>query len=255
MSKRTGHEVPFRIRPSRPRRSGRDEARAWSNALTTVLRDARSSGQGWKRAQGPGSRYAGRQRCAVRVMYSPNTTARQWRAHGRDNARESATGDHRRTGFDANGAAVDPAATLDIWKSAGDPRLWKLIVSPEFGERIHLQRLTRDLLTRMESDLGTSLQWVAVVHLNTEHPHVHIALRGVRDDGRPLELRRDYIRSGIRAVAEELCTNQLGFRSELDRVASERGEITARRYTSLDRVITRSASDAADPAHIQFRLD
>jgi type IV secretory pathway VirD2 relaxase len=255
MSKRTEDELPFRIRPNRPRRSGSGEERAWSNALTTVLRYARSSRQGRRSDQGTVSRYAGRQRCAVRVMYSPNTTARQWRAHGRYIARESATGDHRRTGFDANGADVDPAATLDRWQSAGDPRLWKLIVAPEFGERLDLERLTRDLVTRIESDLGTRLQWVAVVHLNTEHPHVHIALRGVRDDGRPLELRRDYIRSGIRALAEELCTNQLGFRSELDRVASERGEITARRYTSLDRLIARSASDAGDPARIQFRLD
>ena len=252
MSKRTEDELPFRIRPSRPRRPASGEPRAWSTALTTVLRYARSSRQGRKSDRWTVSRYAGRQRCAVRVMYSPNATPRQWRAHGRYIARESAAGDHRRAGFDANTAEVDPGATLDRWQSAGDPRLWKLIVSPEFGERVDLQRLTRDLLARMEFDLGTGLQWVAVVHLNTEHPHVHIAVRGVRDDGRPLELRREYIRSGIRERAEELCTNQLGFRSELDRVASQRGEIEARRYTSLDRMITRSATDADDPAHMRF---
>ncbi len=31
--------------------------------------------------------------------------------------------------------AVEPAKELARWQSEGDPRLWKLIVSPEFGER------------------------------------------------------------------------------------------------------------------------
>jgi type IV secretory pathway VirD2 relaxase len=175
------------------------------------------------------------------VTYSRNSTPRQWRAHGRYIARESVTGDHHHAGFDKQGQSVDPAATLDRWQTARDPRLWKLIISPEFGERIDLQRLTRDLTNKMESDLGTKLEWVAVVHLNTEHPHVHVALRGIREDGTPLDLHRDYIRHGIRLRAEELCTNQLGFRSDLDRFAAERGEVAARRYTSLDRVINRSA--------------
>ena len=50
----------------------------------------------------------------------------------------------------------------------------------------------------MEKDLGTRLEWVAVSHFNTEHPHTHVALRGVRDDGSVLDLPRDYIKSGIR---------------------------------------------------------
>ena len=88
---------------------------------------------------------------------------------------------------------------LERWQSEGDPRLWKLIVSPEFGERLDLDRLTRDLMARMEKDLGTKLEWVAVTHFNTEHPHVHIALRGIREDKSALDLPRDYVRHGIRA--------------------------------------------------------
>ena len=76
--------------------------------------------------------------------------------------------------------------------------MWKLIVSPEFGERLDLDRLTRDLMNRMEKDLGTKLEWVAITHFNTEHPHVHVALRGIRDDKSALDLSRDYVRHGIR---------------------------------------------------------
>ncbi|MDQ6676148.1 MAG: hypothetical protein M3Z09_02495 [Acidobacteriota bacterium] len=143
-------------------------------------------------------------------------------------------------GVDVPNLAAEPAKVLDQWQSEGDPRMWKLIVSPEFGERVDLDRLTRDLIGRMEKALGTKLEWVAVTHFNTEHPHVHIALRGIRDDKSALELPRDYVRHGIRAIAEDLCTRQLGHRNHLDAVASERREIQERRFTSLDRAISRA---------------
>jgi type IV secretory pathway VirD2 relaxase len=93
----------------------------------------------------------------------------------------------------------------------------------------------------MERDVGTQLEWVAVIHTNTEHPHVHVALRGIRDNGTPLQLDREYVRNGIRRHAEEYCTNQLGFRSEMDVIDSERREIAAKRFTSLDRLIAWSS--------------
>jgi hypothetical protein len=99
----------------------------------------------------------------------------------------------------------------------------------------------------MEKELGTKLEWVAVTHFNTEHPHIHIALRGVREDGTALELPRDFVRLGIRAIAEDLCTRQLGHRNQLDANEAERREIQERRFTSLDRLINRAnASDLED---------
>jgi len=55
----------------------------------------------------------------------------------------------------------------------------------------------------MEVDLGTQLQWVATAHYNTEHPHVHVALRGMTDRNQPLRLPKDYIRHGIRGSCRE----------------------------------------------------
>jgi len=71
-------------------------------------------------------------------------------------------------------------------------------------------------------------------HYNTEHPHVHTTLRGIGADGRPFRLSRDYIRQGIRCAAEDLCTRQLGYRTEFDTAAAQRREVQAHRYTSLD---------------------
>jgi hypothetical protein len=134
---------------------------------------------------------------------------------------------------------VDAGEPLSRWQLEGDPRLWKLIISPEFGERVDLSELTRQLMTRMEKDLGTRLEWIAVIHRNTEHPHVHVALRGVRDDRSPLQLQRDYVRSGVRAIAENLCTQKLGYRTHTDAMEAQRREIDERRFTSLDRIIAR----------------
>ena len=83
------------------------------------------------------------QRCAVRVTYSRNAVKGQWRAHGRYLARESATleGDRAHVGFDKDADEVDIASQLHEWQQSGDERLWKLIISPEFAERIDLKHL------------------------------------------------------------------------------------------------------------------
>jgi hypothetical protein len=156
----------------------------------------------------------------------------------RDSATRNAT--CSALGDDAAGSAI--TATLDRWQRAGDERMWKVIISPEFGEQMDLDRLTLELMGRMEYELGAGeLEWAAVKHYNTEHPHVHIGLRGVGADGRSVRFDRDFIKRGLRALAEELCTKQLGYRTELDAARAESKEVNQYRYTSLDRAIKRSA--------------
>lgn len=128
--------------------------------------------------------------------------------------------------------------------------MWKLIISPEFGDRTDLLRLTRGVVDRMEKDLGTKLEWVAVEHHNTEHPHVHVVVRGVRDGGEVLRMSREYVQRGIRAIAEDLCTRQLGYRTEIDAAESERREITEKRFTALDRRLLRDR-DGHNPGSAQ----
>ena len=215
------------------------------------MHHARMSGN--RKAAGAGAaRFSARksfhQRCAVRVTYSRNTVKGQWRAHGRYVARDSATRhDHGdTTGFNKESDALDIASALDRWQRAGDERMWKLILSPEFGERVDLRKLTRELMAQMSSDLERALEWVAVTHHNTEHPHVHIALRGIDEQERPLRLDRAYIKHGIRAVAEDLCTRQLGYRTEQDAAVAAAREVREQRYTSLDRDISRAKEGAND---------
>ena len=177
----------FKVRPSKPRAAGRRSPRVWCAASCLLKRCARAIRAGQRRRERANHRAGTRQfnqRCAVRVMYCRNSTRGQWKAHGRYLAREKARADlATEAGFDEDSQGIDIASRLQHWQSAGDERLWKIIVSPEFGDRMDLPRLTHELMKRMEQDLATSLEWVAVCHFNTDNPHVHVVIRGVRDNG------------------------------------------------------------------------
>jgi len=206
---------------------------------------ARRSGAG---SSAPRNRQQRHQRCAVRVTYCRNVVKGHWKAHGRYVARDSATSQDqgKETGFDSLRENCDIASALDTWQKSGDERIWKLIISPEFGERIDLRKLTRELLTQMGRDTGNELEWVAAAHYNTEHPHVHVALRGAAANGMSLHLEREYIQQGIRAITEDLCTRQIGYRSERDAHESTMREVREHRFTSIDRDISRNRRETTE---------
>jgi type IV secretory pathway VirD2 relaxase len=241
-------EPSVRLRPRKSKLGPNDNPRKYVGVLRSMLRLAQMSKRGHEtrsRCVDGGSARAHRtfnQRVAVRINYSTNKNPGQWKAHGTYVARESATqgGRASEAGFNATDQKLDIAAKLDSWQRAGDERLFKIIASPEFADRLNLQQYARELMRRMERDLGTQIEWVAAVHHNTEHPHVHIAVRGVDEEGRPLRLPREYIRAGLRGRAEEIATEALGYRTPAHAQEAQRREIVQTRYTSLDRVLQRA---------------
>jgi type IV secretory pathway VirD2 relaxase len=143
--------------------------------------------------------------------------------------------------FDATGDA-DHRAFAE--RCEGDRHHFRFIVSPEdAAELADLRAYARDLMATAERDLGTKLDWVAVDHWNTEHPHIHVLVRGRADDGENLVISRDYISDGLRASAVDLATLELGPRTEQDIRQSIERETQAERWTSLDRDLTRHAAD------------
>ena len=84
------------------------------------------------------------------------------RAHMRYIERDGTTRDGGRGQlYGADADKVDGKAWLD--KAQGDRHQFRFIVSPEDGaEYDDLKDLTRRLMARMEEDLGTKLDWVAV---------------------------------------------------------------------------------------------
>jgi type IV secretory pathway VirD2 relaxase len=145
--------------------------------------------------------------------------------------------------FDSAGDEADGRAFAERCKD--DRHHFRLIVSPDnAGELDDLRTFTRELMDQASCDLGTRLDWVAVDHWNTEHPHIHILMRGRADDGSDLVISRDYIGWGLRARAGDLVTRELGPRSELEVRRGLEADVTAERWTRLDRVLAREAGAA-----------
>ena len=245
-------EDRFRPRPAKPR-SGKAGARRFTSQ---VLRAAQQAGGGVRSrmSRTTGRRFeGGRGRAAARLLgdrvdprdrrvvvkarlvilakASPGSTAAHLRYIQRDGvAPEGEPGQ-------AYGPTTD-AADAEGFEARGqdDRHQFRFIVSAEDGAEIgDLKAFTRDLMGRMEADLGTRLDWVAVDHFDTDNPHSHVVLRGVDDQGRDLVIARDYIAHGLRLRASALATEMLGPQTERDLRERLAREVDAERWTGLDR--------------------
>jgi type IV secretory pathway VirD2 relaxase len=165
------------------------------------------------------------------------------RAHLRYIQRDGVSKDHEPGRlYDAAQDEADGKAFLD--RSDGDRHQFRFIVSPEDATEIaDLKPFVRDLMSTMEKDLGTRLDWVAVDHFNTEHPHTHIVLRGKDELGKDLVIARDYIAHGMRRRASELLTLELGPQTEQELRHKLEHQVEQDRFTDLDRALVRDVVD------------
>ncbi|MBC9030775.1 relaxase/mobilization nuclease and DUF3363 domain-containing protein [Sphingomonas sp. JC676] len=144
--------------------------------------------------------------------------------------------------YGAERDAEDGKAFLD--RATDDRHQFRFIVSAEDGaEYVDLKPLTRQLMAQMEEDLGTRLDWVAVDHFNTGHPHTHIMLRGCDDRGQDLILAREYLSTGMRERAAEIVDLDLGPRTDREIQRRLLREVDQERWTSLDRQLVVSIDE------------
>ena len=143
--------------------------------------------------------------------------------------------------YDRSGHDVDSKA-FEV-RGRDNRHQFRVIISPEDGREMEsLSAFTKDVMRQMERDLDTKLDWVAADHYDTGQPHTHIVIRGQRDDGKDLVIPKDYITHGIRDLAEELVTIELGRVSE-DQVKRKLAMgVEAERYTYLDRGLVKKSS-------------
>ncbi|MBH1676651.1 relaxase/mobilization nuclease and DUF3363 domain-containing protein [Stenotrophomonas maltophilia] len=258
----------FRVRPSAPKNRGKGQGQSFvskvlkqagkaSSGKSTGRRPASARGTG----QRPGSRlgrghtaarFAGAKltpmsrRATIKTLLvnhqraSPQSLAKHLRYIERDGVgRDGEPGQ-------AYGPQTD-VADLDAFKErcADDRHHFRFILSPEDGAELEdLRTYTRHLMGRMEADLGTGLDWVAVNHWNTDNPHTHIVVRGRDDTGKDLIIAGDYIADGFRYRAAELATEWLGPRTELEIQQTLQREVEQERWTSLDRTLKREIGEA-----------
>ncbi|WP_133648537.1 relaxase/mobilization nuclease domain-containing protein [Paraburkholderia flava] len=248
----------FRVRPGAPKQRG-------DAFINEVLRQTSKAGSRLGKAAGkvgqrPGSRlgrghvaarFAGRElrpnarrvTIKARLVNLAQAGPRSTAAHLRYIEREGV--DRQGGPGHAYGPTTD-GADLEAFKERGegDRHQFRFIVSPEdAGQLDDLRTYTRHLMARMEADLGTRLEWVAVDHWNTDNPHTHVVLRGKDDTGKDLIISRDYIAEGMRWRASELATEWLGPRTELEMQRAMQREVDQERWTGLDRTLQREAGD------------
>ncbi|MBN9000345.1 MAG: DUF3363 domain-containing protein, partial [Rhizobiales bacterium] len=253
-------EHEFRVRPGRVRSSGTQRARSF---IEQALAAAKKAGGGVSRSgrivAGNRSRFGQGQRASIqanRLITSRSRGAVIKARVVRHSARTASLGTHltyvRREGVTRDGEKARLFGPETETAGAGgfaerckdDRHHFRFIISPDDAlELADLRAFTRDLVGQMQKDLGTRLDWVAVDHWNTEHPHIHLIVRGVRDDGQDLVIARDYIKEGMRDRARDLVTQELGPRTDLDIRRMLERQIDTERWTQLDRQLLRDAHD------------
>ena len=255
----TQDDDQFRVRPGRPKQRG-------DAFINKVLRQTNKAGAKpgktvGKVGQRPGSRlgrghvaarFAGasltpnarRVTIKARLVHLAKAGPRSTAAHLRYIEREGV--DRQGGPGHAYGPTTDAADTAAFEERGREDRhQFRFIVSLEDAEQLDdLRTYARHLMARMEADLGTRLDWVAVDHWNTDNPHTHVVLRGKDDTGKDLIISRDYISEGMRHRAGELATEWLGRRTELEIQRAMQREVDQERWTGLDRTLQRVAKDS-----------
>lgn len=197
---------------------------------------ARNLSNGWSHRQ-PGSRRVIVKSRSVRAAGRTGKAAAHLRYIQRDGtARDGERGRLYSAGEDR----ADGDAFLDRGKD--DRHQFRFIVSPEdAADLADLTGYTRELMAQVEVDLGTKLDWVAVNHHNTGHPHVHVIVNGRDALGEDLVINGDYLAGGIRERASELATLELGPVTEIEQRRKLIAEIDQDRLTRIDRAMIAEA--------------
>jgi type IV secretory pathway VirD2 relaxase len=177
------------------------------------------------------------QRPGARGPKMRGTMSKAVDAHLRYLERDGVTRDGERgKAYSAIDNEADGKAFVE--RGRGDRHQFRFIVAPEDAtEMADLRGFTRDLMRQVELDLATRLDWIAVDHHNTGHPHTHVMVRGVLDNGRILNIAGDYIAYGVRHRASELVTRELGHQSEIELQTKLQNEVEAERVTRLDKML------------------
>src|SRR2546423_2573892 len=56
--------------------------------------------------------------------------------------------------------------------------VYRLVISPERAHGLDLTRLTRRAVSSLQAETD-GLRWIAAIHRNTAHPHVHLGIAGM----------------------------------------------------------------------------
>jgi hypothetical protein len=95
---------------------------------------------------------------------------------------------------------------------SGDGRLmdrrravYRFIISPETAQGLDLERLLRQAAERLTADTGAAdLRWLAAIHRNTAHHHIHLVIAGMHRDASGAYRRVDISKVRLASIKEAL---------------------------------------------------
>ena len=147
-----------------------------------------------------------RQNCIVKMQYSNNIKAHKLQLEQY----------LVREGTERDGAAAALfGSDLQLYRQNMTEKNFRIFLSPQSNE-VDLKMLTMNFVNRLETQTGYKLHWQAACHYDTAQPHSHILINGVDQNNMAVSFPRDVVKTFMRENARDLCTVQLGLRSELD---------------------------------------
>jgi hypothetical protein len=178
-------------------------------------------------------RYGMMQRAIVKAHY---TTPRSLKNHLAYIQREG-------VGLDGKKPVLftDEGRNLQTQEIEGEKRVFRLILSPEHGDRIEakhgMQQFTKDFMKELERETARDLRWCAAIHHNTDSPHAHIVIRGKDAHGNEVRFDAAIFKTRAREIAQERATKELGYRTPEEIRDQLKREVVSNRLTSIDRAI------------------
>ncbi|MDR1389529.1 MAG: DUF3363 domain-containing protein [Treponema sp.] len=207
-------EKEYRIRASFKRRREPDAMRE----LARLMRGGRSSG---------GRSADLRQNCVSKMNYSGSFEAHRVQLENYL-SREG-------TDIDGNAAALFGTETEE-YRNNMTAKNFRIFLSPQ-SPGINLRSLAEKFIENLEKQTGYRFFWQGAGHYNTAHPHAHVLINGVDRAGREITIPRDIVKTFMRETARDLCTAQLGKRTEKDLAVEREKQLSTPRFTALDKRI------------------
>jgi hypothetical protein len=203
----------------RRKRNEQDSAQA----LARLLRQKsprRASG-------GRGMRVDTRQNCVAKMQYSASIEAHRLQLE------QYLT----REGTERDGSrAMLYGTDITEYRQHMAEKNFRIFLSPQ-SDKANLTELTETFIKKLELQTGYKLYWQAANHYNTAHPHAHLLINGVDKFGKEIKFPKDIVKTFMRETARTICTAQLGTRTREELELEKERELTAPRYTRLDKRI------------------
>jgi hypothetical protein len=130
----------------------------------------------------------------------------------------------------------------EIYRKNMAGRNFRIFLSPG-SSMVPLETLARAFIKKVELASGYKLYWQAAEHYNTAHPHVHLLINGVDQNGWGVRFPRDLVKYFMRENARDICTTLVGRRTRGDMELEKKALLAENRFTRLDAEIEKLSSE------------